>query len=246
MLPPKLTDEITNHLAARGEYFLSRGKFTLEDKLQILAWIDEGHRVSDAVSKFGVRKCTIREWRIKLLAHGNESLTRQDTNTSYPAELKTQAVESYLAGEGSQDEICLKYGIRNRTQLRDWIFKYTQGEVLESSPGGKSRAMNKGRKTTYEERLAIAQYCIEHNNNYQETAELYEVSYQQVYSWVQKYNDRGEKALLDRRGKAKEEAKLTEVDYLKAEVRKLQKANSRLELENKFLKKLEELEKRYR
>jgi transposase-like protein len=218
----------------------------LEDKLRILAWIDEGHRVSDAVFKFGISKRTIRLWRIKLLAHGNDALTRQTGNTHYTAQLKIQAVESYLAGEGSQDQICLKYGIKSRMQLQDWTLKYTQGEVLESSPGGKSRAMNKGRKTTYVERLEIVQCCIAQNNNYQEAAERYQVSYQQVYSWVQKYNDGGEKALLDRRGKAKEEAKLTEVDLLKAQVRKLQKANSSLELENTFLKKLKELEKRHR
>lgn len=106
--------------------------------------------------------------------------------------------------------------------------------------------LKKGRKTTYEERLEVVQYCIAQNNNYQEAAEVYNVSYQQVYSWVQKYNDGGEAGLLDRRGKAKEEIKMTEVDRLKTEVRKLQKANSKLELENKFLKKLEELEKRYR
>lgn len=223
-----------------------RRKFTLEERLRILAWIDEGHRVKDVVSKFGVSKNTIRQWRIKLNAHGTDALTIQPRNTYYPVSLKIRAVQSYLAGEGSQDEICLKYGIRNRVQLQNWTFKYTQGEVLESSPGGKSKAMNKGRKTTYEERLEIAQYCVAHENNYQEAAELYQVSYQQVYSWVQKYNDGGERALLDRRGKAKEETKLTEVDRLKSEVRKLQKANSRLELENLFLKKLEELEKRYR
>jgi len=218
----------------------------MEDKLRILAWIDEGHRVSDAVAKFGVNDRTIRRWRIKLLAHGKDALASQDRNTIYPAELKIQAVESYLAGEGSQDDICLQYGIRSGCQLSNWILMYTQGEVLTSSPGGKSRAMNKGRKTSYEERLEIVQYCITQNNNYQEAAERYQVSYQQVYSWVQKYNDLGEKALLDRRGKVKEEDKLTEVDLLKAEVRKLQKEKSTLELENKFLKKLKELEKKYR
>lgn len=246
MLPPKLTDEITNHLTDKGGTFLSRNNFTLEDKLRILAWIDEGHRASDAVSKFDVNERTIHRWRIKLLAHGTDAITRQLKHTHYPVELKIQAAQSYLAGEGSQDDICLKYGIRNRRQLRNWIFKYTQGEVLKSSPGGKSKAMNKGRNTTYDERLEIAQYCIAHDNNYQETAELYKVSYQQVYSWVQKYNDGGEKALLDRRGKAKEETELTEVDKLKVEIRRLQKTNSRLELENKFIKKLKELEKRYR
>jgi transposase-like protein len=42
--------------------------------------------------------------------------------------------------------------------------------------------MNKGRKTTYGERLEIVQYCLTHDDNYQETAELYQVSYQQIYS----------------------------------------------------------------
>ena len=162
---------------------MSKRTFTLEERLRILAWIDEGHRVMDAVSTFGVSKNTIRQWRIKMLAHGNDALTTQPKSTHYPAQLKIQAAESYMAGEGSQDDICRKYGIRNRGQLQRWVLKYTQGEVLKSSPGGKSRAMNKGRNTTYEERLEIAQYCIAHDNNYQETAELYQVSYQQVYSW---------------------------------------------------------------
>ena len=40
--------------------------------------------------------------------------------------------------------------------------------------------MTKGRKTTYEERVEIVKYCIEHQNNYAETAQKYQVSYQQV------------------------------------------------------------------
>jgi transposase-like protein len=221
-------------------------KYGLEEKLRILAWIDEGHGVMEAVKEFGVTKTTLRQWRIKLDAHGTDALTKQPRNVCYPIELKIQAVESYLAGEGSQNDICRKFGIRNRCQLQDWIFKYTQGEALKSSPGGKSRAMNKGRKTTYAERLEIVQYCIAHDCNYQEAAELYQVSYQQVYSWVRKYNHGGEKALIDRRGQVKDESELTEVDLLKVEIRKLQKANYTLELENEFLKKLKELEKRYR
>lgn len=224
---------------------MSKSKFTLGEKLQILAWVDEGHRVKDAVAKFRVSEFTIRQWRIKLAAHGIEALMEQSKNAQYPATLKILAVKSYLAGEGSQYDICLKYGIRSRAQLQRWILKYTQGEVLKSSLGGKSMAMNKGRKTTYEERLEIVQYCLAQGNNYQEAAERYQVSYPQIYSWVHKYEDGGEKALLDRRGKPKEETELTEVDRLKAEVRKLQKANYRLELENEFLKKLKELEKRY-
>ncbi|AYE38114.1 helix-turn-helix domain-containing protein [Companilactobacillus zhachilii] len=33
----------------------------------------------------------------------------------------------------------------------------------------------------------IAQYAIEHDNNYKATGEKYEISYQQVAAWVRKY-----------------------------------------------------------
>ena len=44
--------------------------------------------------------------------------------------------------------------------------------------------MTKGRTTTYEERIEIVSYCIEHGNDYAATIEKYGVSYQQIYSWV--------------------------------------------------------------
>lgn len=50
--------------------------------------------------------------------------------------------------------------------------------------------MTKGRNTTYEERIEIVSYCIEHGNDYTGTIEKYGVSYQQIYSWVRKYNEK--------------------------------------------------------
>lgn len=108
------------------------------------------------------------------------------------------------------------------------------------------KATTKGRKTTKEERLEIVRYYLDHNTTYQKTAEIYQVSYHQVYSWVKKYKELGEKGLLDRRGKTKEEAQLTEADRLRIENRKLKKANEDLRVENLLIKKLRELEDRYR
>lgn len=34
----------------------------------------------------------------------------------------------------------------------------------------------------------IAQYAIDHDNNYKATGEKYQISYQQVAAWVRKYN----------------------------------------------------------
>ena len=63
--------------------------------------------------------------------------------------------------------------------------------------------MTKGRKTTQEERAQIVAFCIEHGKDYALTMETYQVSYQQVYSWVRKYEASGVDGLVDRRGKLK-------------------------------------------
>ncbi|KZM57689.1 hypothetical protein A3Q35_18675 [Aeribacillus pallidus] len=50
--------------------------------------------------------------------------------------------------------------------------------------------------------------CLRNGKDYKKTAETYEVTYQQVYQWVKKYENGGEEALKDKRGRKKEEAEL--------------------------------------
>ena len=51
---------------------------------------------------------------------------------------------------------------------------------------------------------------------------------------------------MDKRGKRKAESEMTEVEKLRAENRMLEARNRRLETENAVLKKLEEIERRWR
>ena len=51
--------------------------------------------------------------------------------------------------------------------------------------------MAKGRKTTQEERGKIVAFCIEHGKDYPLTIQTYGVSYQQIYAWVRKYEEKG-------------------------------------------------------
>ncbi|CUB08976.1 Transposase [Bacillus cereus] len=104
--------------------------------------------------------------------------------------------------------------------------------------------MTKTRITSWEERIQIVLYCLENNKNFQMTADMYDVSYQQVYQWVKKYNNGGDEALKDRRGRKKEEQELSPEEKVKLEMKKLERENERLRAENAFLKKLEELERR--
>jgi len=103
--------------------------------------------------------------------------------------------------------------------------------------------MTKGRKTTYEERIEIVEYCTTHQRNYKETAEKFQVSYQQVYSWVKKYESTGIDVLLDKRGRTKPLDEMSELDHLRAENCLLKAKNKEQDMEMNFLKKLEEIER---
>ncbi|WP_195990357.1 helix-turn-helix domain-containing protein, partial [Clostridium sp. D53t1_180928_C8] len=76
------------------------------------------------------------------------------------------------------------------------------------------------------------------------TAEKYKVSYQQVYTWVKKYKENGYDALVDRRGKNKAFDELSESEKFVAQLKLLEAENRRLKMENDFLKKLDEIERR--
>ncbi|MEY8000469.1 helix-turn-helix domain-containing protein [Clostridium sp. Mt-5] len=65
--------------------------------------------------------------------------------------MKLSAVKDYLAGMGSQDDICMKYGIRSKSKLQKWINQYNSNEEFKTSGTRGAPIMTKGRKTTYEE-----------------------------------------------------------------------------------------------
>ena len=163
-------------------------------------------------------------------------------NKKYSEELKIAAVKSYLAGEGGLRIISKRYGISDHSILRDWILWYNGHREFKERTSAKGEIyMTKGRKTTQEERAEIVAFCIEHNKDYGLTVETYNVSYQQIYAWVRKYEEGGVDKLKDNRGRSKPVEEMTEVEKLKAEMKILEAKNRQLEIENAFIKKLQEL-----
>ena len=107
--------------------------------------------------------------------------------------------------------------------------------------------MTKGRDTTAEERIQIARECISSGNDYGGAALKYQVSYQQVYTWVKKYREMGETGLEDRRGhRAGTLPSRTPEEKLRDRIAQLERKNYDLEMENAVLKKVKELERRRR
>ena len=105
--------------------------------------------------------------------------------------------------------------------------------------------MTKTRKTTQEERMQIAKECLSSDKNYDEIALKYNVSYQQIYTWVKKFSELGEAGLEDRRGqrKVQQEARTPE-EKLRIRIAQLEHENYMLTMERDLLKKAEEYERR--
>ena len=100
---------------------MSRRKIETEEQIQIITEYVRGHiSQREAMRRAGVVSDTIVVWARTYRNEGTAGfITKKDK--VYSSELKQQAVKAYLAGEGSQDDICEKYGIRSRCQLRSWI-----------------------------------------------------------------------------------------------------------------------------
>lgn len=222
-----------------------RSRIPTEVKLDIVKRYLNGEKSYRQFAKeINVNEASIRSWVRNYKAIGICGITKVSSNNNYTVELKISAIKDYLRGAGSLNEICTKYKIRSKSQLQNWISKYNSHESIKSYKTGGKIIMTKGRNTTFDERIEIIKYCIEHNKDFNETAQKFQVSYQQARNWTLKYEKIGVDGLLDGRGKRKNEDELTELEKLKAQFKLLEAKNKRLEMENEVLKKLEEIERR--
>lgn len=219
-------------------------KISVEEKIHYCKQYLEGKLSQGQIARIlQVNKISVQRWIMKYESMGAEAFTKRK-NKHYSKELKEQAVQDYLGGRDSLMGVCKKYGIHSPTQLSRWILKYNGHEKLKSSGTGGTIIMTKGRKTTFDERIEIVQFCIACDHNYSETAEKFQVSYQQARSYTIKYESGGVESLRDNRGKRKSSETMTELEKLRAENKILRAEKARAEMEVAFLKKLEEIERR--
>jgi transposase-like protein len=223
-----------------------RTKLSLEDKLDIIRRVQSGEKsVLQLVRKFGISHEQIYTYVNFYNKYGVKGVMTREKNTRYPIEIKVTAVQEYLNGEGSFNDIILKYNISSSSVLRHWIKSYKEGKLTTKSlPDSTKRKINKhkAKKFTLDEKLEIVQQCVGNLNNYQATADQFGTSYQQVYTWVKKFSEDGVEALKDKRGK-KQSKPLTNEEKLIQKIREQEIQMRKLQAENEFLKKLDELER---
>ena len=198
---------------------------------------------SDLAKEYGASEWSIRDWVRKYQEHGENGFRPKEGNAQYSKEFKNMCVEAVLTGKNSVNATVAKYNISDRKVLRRWIKRYNANQELKDyDPKREVYMADARRKTTQKERKEIAEYCIAHDKDYKGTAALYDVSYNQVYTWVKKYLTAGEDGLADKRGHHKSDDKVDELERLRREnlrlKRKLEEQNMVVEL----LKKVKEYE----
>ncbi|MDR1131712.1 MAG: helix-turn-helix domain-containing protein [Oscillospiraceae bacterium] len=223
-----------------------KGKIPKGEKVRLVeGYLNRKLGYTEAKDIAGIDDKTWRNWISRYKIEGPTGLQPGERNRVYTAELKVRAAKDYLDGVGSLRDICEKYRVNGDRQLRAWIKVYNRHGEFKTFTGG-SR-MTKARKTTQEERQAISEECMAEGCNYGETALKYNVSYQQIYTWVKKVQEQGSAGLDDRRGhRPTPHEPLTEEERLRQENEQLKKANYRLQMEIDYIKKLKEVEGRNR
>ena len=216
---------------------------SFEEKLEIIEYYLKHGNIQAVHKQFNVSPRSISDWVRLYQEKGPESLRHQPMHQTYTKAFKSMVVEEYLNQSISYRSLAMKYNIRASSTVLKWVREYTEGKQVKSTFGGKP-LMVKSRQTTYQERLDIAQYYEANEVSIRELSERFNVTYQQAYQYVKKYEAAGKYGLEDRRGKRKPEDALNEVDQLKRALEQERRQRRKVEVENAFLKKLEELERR--
>lgn len=107
-----------------------RSKVTPEQKINAVRDYLSGRASFRALAiRCGVHHSSIKNWITIYQSFGEAGLYDTEHNQKYPLELKVEAVESYLRGEGSLHDICRKYKLRTLSELQRWIIKYKNDKL---------------------------------------------------------------------------------------------------------------------
>ena len=179
---------------------------------------------------------SFKQYYLKFLEHGTAGLESSRRNNTYTQAFKENVVKEYLQTDSSIKGRARKYNIPDHSTVKRWIIKYTEGEQIKDYRPKPEVYIMKGQKKTHQEKIAIVKDFLETGMSYKDTAAKHHVSYNNVYSWVQTYQQFGPDGLTDGRGRRKPDSIQTEEEKLRTENAALKARNEYLETENAALK----------
>lgn len=224
-----------------------KSSYTVEEKIKACTDYLSGLKLASQIAielnmgKHG--RGVVRDWAKKYKAYGASVFINKTRNNYYSQEFKERVVKEYLNGTSSPNELIIKYNIPSRTTLVRWIKMYNNHIELKEYNPKPEVYMVDTLKTTFEERIEIVKYCLSHDRDTKGTAAKYGCKYAQLYQWVRKYEAEGETALIDKRGKRKQEDKLSDLEKAERKIAQLEREKEEYRKKYELLKKAEERER---
>ena len=225
-----------------------KNKYSKEIKVKVIKDYKKGTKsLAEICNELNCDRIAFLNWLHMFDSYGESIFDDKTSNNSYTKDFKEKVVKEYLDGKGSLREIQVKYKILSPDTLRKWILKYNNGIILTDYKPMSEVYTMKSRKTSYEERIEIVNYCMSNDYDYKSTANKYNVPYSQVYTWVKKVKENGYGALEPQKKGPKQKNVIqpkTPEDILELENERLRRENERLQIELEVLKKKHRLQKR--
>ena len=163
-----------------------KSKISNELKIELVKRVLSGEASIKSLAKeYNIAKSSLMTWKKKYVEIGEESIMVGDNN------------------EGSLFDICKKYDIASVSVLNYWIRDYRRS----MDANGNYTVVKKHIRKSIDAKVEAVVFCQNNNYDYNLTIKKFGVSYQQIYSWVKKYEKGGVDALVDNRGKRHPENK---------------------------------------
>lgn len=238
--------QLKNETTFGGLFMRSNNKHTVEElEKYIQLFLNEEVSFQELKNNYGLllSRSVFSTKVLMFQEHGLEGIRSNTINNHYSKVFKNSVVEEHLELGIPVTRLARKYNIPSESTVRTWIIKYTKGKDFRVYSEKSEVYTMTGRKTTDDEKIIIVKDYLTRSLSYSEAAEKHNVSYNNIYSWVQKYKEHGPDGLIDRRGRRKLDSIQTDEEKLKTEIAALKARNEFLETENTALKKLKEVER---
>lgn len=161
-----------------------KNKYTKEVKLQAILDYDKGKKsIIQLCNELDCAHTSIWDWMHGYRSQGEDFFDNK-TNKAYTEKLKLTVIKGYLLKKDSSYYLAKKYRTHSKLIVLNLVSKYNKGMGIKDYNPKPEVYKTKARKTTFEERVEIAKYCINNYDGFKGTVDKYNTPYSLVYQFI--------------------------------------------------------------
>ena len=120
-------------------------RLTTEEKIKAIEeYLCGAVNTWDLAERYSIGQTTVCSWIRLYKTRGIEGLTPSKRNRRYSVEIERHAVQDYLTGSFSLNDVCVKYDISRHGMLQMWIKQYNSHKDFRQPNSGMQSTWQKG------------------------------------------------------------------------------------------------------